>query len=246
LIVLDEIAWDTESQNATKAGRFACEMLTSLGAALRLAPALGLPSVTMSNVNVTAYSVSGNIAWLNSGGRIETPVRFTTSGTYTFQVVAGGRAALGVLPQVGITLDGVTRTNFFLSTTNMTAYTITLSVTAGTHQIGLAFLNDYWNPPEDRNAAFGPLTITPSTAPRITSLRTDPLLHLATLQWEGTAGKSCEVQLASNLLTGFQAVAVVSNTGPVATWQDAGGTWGPPPSGPASPQRYYRIRQTSP
>jgi len=244
LILLDEVCWDTEAQNATKAGRFACELLTGLGTALRLSPALGLQAVTMSNINVAAYSASGGVAWLNSNGRIETSVRFTTAGTYTFQVVAGGRAASGVLPQVGITVDGVTRTNFFLTTTNMASYTITLFVTAGTHAIGLAFLNDYYAPPEDRNAAFSGLTILPPTVPRIASLNPDPVLHRATLQWEGTAGKTYEVQLASNLLSGFQSVAVVTNNSTVASWQDAGGAWGAPPLSPASPQRYYRLRQT--
>jgi hypothetical protein len=243
LILLDEITWDTESQNGTKAGRYACELLTGLGAAMRRSPSLGIQAAAMSNVNVNAYSVSGGIAWLGSNGRIETPVRFTTSGTYTFQVVAGGTAAEGVFPQVGLVVDGVNRTNFFLTSTAMTPYTITLSVTAGTHNIGLAFLNDYYAPPEDRNAAFGLLTITPPDSPRITSLTTDSLLHLATLQWEGAAGKPCEVQLTSNIISGFEAVATVTNNSSVASWQDTGGAWGAPPLSPASSQRYYRIRQ---
>ncbi len=245
LIVLDEVCWDTESQNATKASRFACELLTGLGAAMRLSPALGIQAVTMSNINVSAYSASGGIAWLYSNGRIETRVNFTTSGTYSFQVVAGGNAALGVLPQVGITIDGVTRTNFFLTTTNMTPYTITLSVTAGTHNIGLAFLNDYWEPPEDRNAAFSLLSIALPTAPRITFLYPDLPSQRATLQWEGIAGKSYEVQIASNLVSAFRPAAVVTNNSSVASWQDAGGAWGAPPLNFSSPQRYYRIRQIS-
>jgi len=246
LILLDEICWDTESQNATKAGRFACEVLTGLGAAMRLPPSLSLQAVAMSNVNVSAYYVSDGVARLASNGRIETSVSFTTSGSYTFQVIAGGTAALGVLPQVGITVDGVVRTNFFLASTNMTPYTITLSVAAGTRKIGLAFLNDYYAPPEDRNAAFSLLTITLPAAPRITSLYADPLRHLATLQWKGLAGKSYEVQVASNLVSGFQPAAVVTNNSSVASWQDTGGVWGGPPLSPASPQRYYRLRQTSP
>ena len=73
LILLDEVCWDAESQNATKAGRFACEMLTGLGAAMQLSPALGIQAVAMSNVNVSAYYISGGVAWLCSNGRIETP-----------------------------------------------------------------------------------------------------------------------------------------------------------------------------
>ena len=245
VILLDEVAWDTETQNATKAGRFACEMLTGVGAAMRLAPMLSFQAVNMSNANVSAYYTSGGVAWLCSNGRIETGVRFTTSGTYTFQIVAGGNAAAGIMPLVGITVDGVTRTNFLLTTTNMTAYTITLSMTAGTHTIGLAFLNDYYAPPEDRNAAFSSLSISLPAAPRITGLSTDTQLHSATLQWEGSSGKAYEVQCASNLLNGFKAAAVVTNNSSVASWQDTGGAWGPPPAGALAPQRYYRLRQAS-
>jgi hypothetical protein len=88
--------------------------------------------------------------------------------------------------------------------------------------------------------------ITLPAAPRISALNADPRLHLASLQWEGIAGKTYEVQVASNLLSGFQAVAVVTNNNSVASWQDAGGAWGAPPLSPTSAQRYYRIRQISP
>ena len=56
----------------------------------------------MTNVNVAAYSVYDGIAHLNSNGRIQTSVRITTSGNYTFEVIAGGTPALGILPQVAI------------------------------------------------------------------------------------------------------------------------------------------------
>jgi hypothetical protein len=246
VIVLDEIAWDTESQNATKANRFACELLTGLGAALRVPPSFSFQAVNMSNINVAAYSVAGEIAWLNSGGRIETTVRFTSSGSYTFQVVAGGTPAQGILPLIGITVDGTVRTNFFLNSAAMTSYSIELSVGAGTHKIGLAFLNDLYAPPDDRNAAFGALSILPATPPRITFIGADPLDNLATLQWEGIPGKTYEVQIASNLFSGFESVVSVTNTSAIASWQDAGGTWGVSPFTQSSLRRYYRIRQSGP
>jgi hypothetical protein len=161
VILLDEIAWDTEAGNATKAERFASTLLTGLGAAAQLPLSLGIEAETMTNVNVAAYQVSGGIANLYSNGRIETAVNFTTTGDYSFEVVAGGTPVLGVLPLIGIVIDGVTRTNFFLTSTAMTHYTVTLSIIAGTHAVGLAFLNDAYAPPEDRNAAFDRLIIAP-------------------------------------------------------------------------------------
>ncbi|HWH69926.1 MAG TPA: carbohydrate-binding domain-containing protein, partial [Candidatus Sulfotelmatobacter sp.] len=247
LVVLDEIGWEAETRNATKAGRYASTLLTDLGAAMRRPSALGLEAEAMRNVNVAAYTVSGGIAYLNSGGRIETPVRFTTTGTYTFEVLAGGTAAQGVLPQVAITLDGVNRTNFFLTSTTMTRYLVTFSVPAGTHNVGLAFLNDFYAPPEDRNAAFDRLSITPETLPRIAGLTADPARQVATLQWEAAPGKAYEVQVTSNL-TGSLWHPVTTNTssGNVLTWQDTGDLSGAAPLSPGAPSRYYRLLQRSP
>jgi hypothetical protein len=247
LVILDEIAWESETKNATKAGRFAATLLTGLGAAMRLPAALTLEAENMTNVNVNAYSASGGIAYLNSNGRIESTVRVTIAGSYTFEVIAGGTAAQGVLPQVGITIDGSSRTNFFLSTTNMFRYVLTLTLTAGTHTVGLAFLNDFYAPPEDRNAAFDRLTITPATALRISGVSADPARHLVNLQWECAPGKSYEVQMASSLpAPAWQAVATNTSFGNIASWQDGGGLFGPAPLSPDVPQRFYRIRQASP
>ena len=247
LILLDEIAWEAETRNTTKATRFVSRLLTDLGAAFRFSPALMLEAEAMTNVNVSAYSVGGGLAHLNSGGRIETAVRFTSAGRYTFEVVAGGDAAAGVLPQIGITLNGASRTNFFLTTTNLTRYTVTLTIPAGTFRIGLSFLNDFYAPPEDRNARLDHLTITPHEPPRITGLTTDMSRQVATLQWETMVGKPCEVQIATNLTTaGWQAVQTVGSTATVASWLDNGAASGAPPLGPAAPQRFYRVRQSGP
>ncbi len=247
LLVLDEIAWESETKNATKANRFASRLLTDLGAACRSLPTLTIEAETMTNVNVAAYSTNGGLAHLNSGGRIETTVRFTTAGSYTFEVLAGGDAAAGVLPQIGITVNGASRTNFFLTTTNLSRYAVTLSMSTGTHRIGLAFLNDFYAPPEDRNARFDRLTITPPLPPRLTALRPDAAQAVATLQWEAAPGKTYDVLTATNpAVPGWQTAQTLGSAGTVASWQDAGGPWGAPPLSPAAPQRFYRVRQVGP
>ena len=247
LVVLDEVLWDTETQNTTKAARYACTLLTGVGAAMIRASSLALPSTGMSNVNVGAYYVSGNITWLNSNGRIETPVRFTTTGYYTFDVIAGGTAAAGVLPQVAVTLDGVNQTNFFLTTTNMAHYPVTLKVTAGTHTVGLAFLNDYYANGQDRNAAFGLLTVLPPTAPLITALETDPAHQTAVLQWQTIPGKRYDVQTLADLTgTNWRTVTNFVTSDDMASWRDLGDQTNPPPLGPSAPRRFYRVRQLGP
>jgi hypothetical protein len=247
VVLLDEICWDTETQSTTKASRFGSTLLTALGGAFRQSPALGIEAESMTNVNVNAYSVYGGIAHLNSNGRIETSVRIATSGNYTFEVIAGGTPALGILPQVAITVDGILKTNWFLTTTAMTSYKFTLSLTAGIHAIGLAFLNDANPPGEDRNAYFDRLVITPQTAPLLALVDIDFAAHTTTLQWEATPGTTYEVQSAAGLESSFwQLLTNISSAGTVATWQDTGQISGVPPLTPAAPKRFYRLRQTSP
>jgi len=104
-----------------------------------------------------------------------------------------------VLPQVGITLDGVSRTNFFLSTTNMFRYVLTLTLTAGPHTVGLAFLNDFYAPPEDRNAAFDALHYGRRRRLRISGVTADPGAPPGEPSVGSTPGKSYEVQVAPSL-----------------------------------------------
>jgi hypothetical protein len=246
LVVLDEITWDTETQNATKAGRYISRLLTGLGAAFQSVPGVSVVPGTMTNVNVNAYNTSGGIAYLNSNGRIETTLSFTTAGNYTFTIVAGGMAAAGVLPQVGVTVDGSSRTNFFLTSTNPTTYIVTLSLTAGTHAIGLAFLNDYYAPPEDRNAFFSQLTVMPAPPLQIIGLNTDAAQNTALLQWGSAPGAAYEVQFTPGLLPSWQPAITITSGASITSWQDDGALSGTPPLSPAAPRRFYRIRQISP
>ena len=115
----------------------------------------------MKNVDVSAYGSSGGIVALNSGGRIETPVRFMASGNYTFEILASGTPAVNVAPIVELRIDGVTRKALSITSRSLNRYYATLSVTAGLRTVALAFTNDYYAPPEDRNVAVDRLTISP-------------------------------------------------------------------------------------
>jgi hypothetical protein len=176
-------------------------------------------------------------------------VSFTTSGYYTFDVVAGGDAAVGVLPEVAVVVDGTNQTSFFLTTTNMAHYQVTLQITAGTHTIGLAFLNDYYDPAhgQDRNAAFGLLTIIPQAAPQIITLKPDASRQAVVLQWQAIPGKSYKVQTASDLKNSpWQTVTNFVSNDNIASWWDTGSLSNAPPLTPAAPRRFYRILRLGP
>ena len=246
VVILDEIGWETETKNAAKAGRYACRLLTGLGGACQLPNSLTIEAEAMTNINVSAYNASGGITWLNSNGRIESPVRITTAGNYTFEVFAGGTTAQGVYPQVAITLNGANRVTWFLTSTNMTRYAFTFYLGVGTFNLGLAFLNDAWVPPEDRNAAFDRLTLTPETTFRIVNWSADSASQTFSVQWECLPFKPYEVQICTNLAGGpWQAATNFTVPGNVGSWTDTGFA-GAPPLSPAAPERFYRVRQSGP
>ena len=247
LVILDEIEWDTETQNATRAGRYISRLLTDLGVAVQPSPGVTIVAGTMTNVNVAAYNTSGGIAYLNSNGRIETSVNITASGNYTFTIMAGGTSAAGVLPQIGVTVEGISQTNFFLIDTNLATYSVTLLLTPGAHAIGFAFLNDYYALPEDRNAFFSQFTIASAPVLQITALDTDAVQHRATLQWKTTPGAAYEVQFIPGLSPAhWQPLLTTTSSASISSWEDDGILSGIPPLSPAASQRFYRIRQVSP
>jgi hypothetical protein len=240
-VLLDEIGWESETRNAAKAGRYACRLLTGLGSACRLPNSLTIEAETMRNVNVSAYNASGGLAWLYSNGRIEKAVRVTSAGNYTFEVIAGGTTALGVFPQVAITINGANRTNWFLTSTAMTRYAFSIYLGVGTYNFGLAFLNDANPAPEDRNAAFDRMTLTPETPPRIVNWSADPVSQTVFVQWECLPFKPHAVQISTDLAGAIWQVATnFVVPGNVGSWTDVGFA-GAPPLSPAAPQRFYRI-----
>ena len=246
VVILDEIGWEAEAKNAAKAGRYASRLVTSLGGACRVPNSLTIEAETMRNVNVAAYNVSGGSFWLYSNGRIESTVRVTTAGNYTFEVIAGGTTAVGVFPQVAITVNGANRTNWFLTSTAMARYVFTVPLGVGNSTLGLALLNDANPAGEDRNAAFDRLTITPESAPRIVNWSVNPTAQTAAVQWECLPSKPYEVRVCTNLTSALWQVATnFIVPGNVGSWTDTG-LAGAPPTSPAAPQRYYRIRQSGP
>jgi hypothetical protein len=111
----------------------------------------------------------------------------------------------------------------------------------------LAFLNDYYAPPEDRNAFFSQLVITPVATLQILGLSTDFGQQTATLQWGTTPGTAYEVQFTPTLLpVNWQPVITTTGNASIASWEDTGALSGTPPLSPAAPQRYYRVRQLNP
>jgi hypothetical protein len=86
--------------------------------------------------------------WTN--GYIETNHTFA-AGANSITVRARGQSALGVAPNMVVSVGGVTVGSVAVTATTFTPYTFNFSTTAGTKAVRVSFTNDFLSPPNDRN-----------------------------------------------------------------------------------------------
>jgi len=125
-----------------------------------------------------------------SNGYIADDVNFQTEGTYTFDVTAKGSFAGGAWPIMEVRIDQTNVGTVTVDSSNWTVYTIEAYVTSGTHEVAIAFTNDYYNSPEDRNLLIDKIIVT--DAGQLVTLNgsnsTDPDDGIASYHWVQTGG----------------------------------------------------------
>jgi hypothetical protein len=87
--------------------------------------------------------------WAN--GYIEAPVNFPTSSRYRFLITARGDSAAGIAPIMELRIDQRPVGTVTVPSITWSSYTIDADIAGGTHNVAVAFTNDYYNPPDDRN-----------------------------------------------------------------------------------------------
>jgi hypothetical protein len=151
-LVVDQVRWDTEERNARKAARYASSLLTALGG--DFPPRLGV-TVECENMepqpDMPHFHDRGTFVSLACNGYVKTPIEVAAAGRYTVQVVASGSRAAGVFPIVEVRVDRKPVGQVQLATTAWRPYVLQFELTEGTHELALAFTNDYNRDGEDRN-----------------------------------------------------------------------------------------------
>jgi len=94
-----------------------------------------------------------------SNGNIADDVNFSMEGTYTLEVTAKGNFAGGAWPIMEVWIDQTVVETFTVDSSSWAVYTIEVYVTSGTHEVAIAFTNDYYTPPQDRNLYVDKVTI---------------------------------------------------------------------------------------
>jgi hypothetical protein len=135
-------------KDTVKSARIVSTILTNLGISIKT-PNLVIQAETMT-VEEVYLGERGDITYaFYTNGYLGTPVDFVMSGVYTFQVFAWADMNGGEGAMMEIFIDRISIETIEITTKGM--YEVTLCVEKGIHQVGIAFTNDFYDPPDDRN-----------------------------------------------------------------------------------------------
>lgn len=159
--LLDEVRWSEAGASSEKASRYICSLLTNLRCDFRgRAGATVIPGDKMAPEGDFRFSKGeAGVAGLGSNGTVSVAVQFGKARKYEFAVRASGTEAAGEFPNIALSLDGQKIGDLRLTRPGWQILRIEADVPEGRHKVGLAFTNDYYNPPEDRNLKIAHLEI---------------------------------------------------------------------------------------
>lgn len=86
-----------------------------------------------------------------SNGYIADNLNFATGGNVSFEVAARGSYAGGAWPIMEVRIDQIPVRTVTVNASDWAAYTVQANITPGMHEVAIAFINDYYKPPNDRN-----------------------------------------------------------------------------------------------
>ncbi|GEM_PF-2289437 len=87
--------------------------------------------------------------WNN--GHLAQTVNFPSSGSYRFTLRAYASFAAGDWSKAELRLNQAARAVITVNSPTLAEFTVTFSVNAGSQEVAIAFINDLYSPPDDRN-----------------------------------------------------------------------------------------------
>ena len=110
---------------------------------------------TTLEAEAMAIKTSGEergVGWaLFQDGYIADNVNFPAAGSYQFTLRAYGTVAAGEWSMAELRLDHVPQDTITVNSAQYAEFSAFFPVSAGTHEVAIAFINDFSEPPEDRN-----------------------------------------------------------------------------------------------
>ncbi|RLJ02566.1 MAG: hypothetical protein DRP08_04485, partial [Candidatus Aenigmatarchaeota archaeon] len=153
-VIIDQVPWlkvikGDIRRNINRAIRYISRLLTALGVKLSLIENYIILGRDLK-VNAQLYSI-GNELILYTNGYAEATVTIQNDGEYMIGVVAKGTEARGEHPLIKLYVDDENIGQINILNNTYMLYSIQTWMNRGEHRIRIEFVNDYYDPPEDRN-----------------------------------------------------------------------------------------------
>ena len=132
-----------------------------------------LPSVTIEAEDMPINTTRDDCVPISDGvnlcvnGYIADDIDFAAGGTFSFKVIAMGSYAGGAWPIMEVRIDQTPVGTVTVDSSSWTGYTIQANIKPGTYEVAIAFINDYWKAPADRNLYVDKVTITTENSPPV-------------------------------------------------------------------------------
>jgi hypothetical protein len=137
------------------------------GYSVELVHSTGNPNYTSTTIEAESmpFTGPGNNQAVTDGWALlgEGYLSKTMAFTYPnvkFEVIARGSYAGEGWPIMEVRIDGVALETVTIDSADWKTFEVFADVTPGTHEVAIAFINDYYNPPDDRNLYVDKVTIT--------------------------------------------------------------------------------------
>jgi len=174
-----------------------------------------IPAVENAELEGQILREQGGEILMATNGKVTWEIEFPQDGMYQFILLAYGTPLSGVYPQAQVMVDNVPIGMLIVASKAPRAYQLFFNGQAGKHRVSVAFTNDEYNPPEDRNLILSAYLVSPvSDMGDIESLAIPAALVnmpigkgrliLSTIEWDNAGQNSLRGQrYFAGLLTGL-------------------------------------------
>lgn len=161
-VLIDQVRWDAECAGSPDSSRYLSNLLTNMGADFGAAGTVVAAEQFKFDRESPAFRMRDGRAYLGTTGGMTRRLGFARTGRYEFRIRASGTEVDDVFPKIALQIDGRPAGDVSLRRAGWQTVVLTAEVSEGEHAIGLAFTNDFYRPPKDRNLTIESLDIQPS------------------------------------------------------------------------------------
>ena len=150
-LVLSTIRWDAPGQNARRARRFMCSLLTALGARFRSRADVAVVEARTlhEQPDLPNFRRARDHVYMGSDGFIEGPVDVREPGRYRVYVWAKGTRVDGQYPIVVLSVGGKDIGRVECASDDWAPHQLDVHLPAGRADLRVSFVNDFYDPDTD-------------------------------------------------------------------------------------------------